>query len=279
MDRLVVPGHVVTAPDGTFWLQVMHVFPNEYPMEMALVPVERSPAPVQSAISAFQPLQAPPQPGIYYYPPMSDPGMELTQFINVPPMFVAPGQVGPPIYQGTGFPGVGYYQMPQPTVAPQYNHLGPEMTPNYYSDYNNNNGESLPIVEFSVTPPTIVEEADEALPPAAVDPGASRQGQQRHRHARQSRPRWSSFRKFCEFCKTNRETRAFFESHSLKEETGKVTCPVLRSYVCPLCKATGDDAHTLAHCPENKGERRVESFTEIKKMFAKNAAGKHRRRC
>lgn len=55
----------------------------------------------------------------------------------------------------------------------------------------------------------------------------------------------------CSFCKNNKEVREWFMSHQLKDSVGRVTCPVLRSYECPLCDATGDNAHTVGHCPLN----------------------------
>ena len=77
----------------------------------------------------------------------------------------------------------------------------------------------------------------------------------------------------CKFSHSNREAEAQYRSHQLKNISGLVTCPVLRSFVCPICKATGDFDHTQRYCPRKKDSQFPSgaSLTELKKK--KNAAG------
>ena len=58
-------------------------------------------------------------------------------------------------------------------------------------------------------------------------------------------------KKVCVFCKNNGELPSVYNSHVLKDADGKVTCPILRKYICPLCGTHGDTAHTISYCPQN----------------------------
>ncbi|XP_060072950.1 uncharacterized protein LOC132552778 [Ylistrum balloti] len=59
-------------------------------------------------------------------------------------------------------------------------------------------------------------------------------------------------KKVCVFCKNNGETSSVYTSHVLKDTEGKVSCPILRKYTCPLCGVNGDGAHTIKYCPKNE---------------------------
>lgn len=50
---------------------------------------------------------------------------------------------------------------------------------------------------------------------------------------------------FCVFCKNNQEDESFYLKHTLKDDEGRVTCPVLFHYTCPTCGATGMNSHTV----------------------------------
>ncbi|XP_070842781.1 nanos homolog 2-like [Chaetodon trifascialis] len=55
---------------------------------------------------------------------------------------------------------------------------------------------------------------------------------------------------FCRFCQQNGESARVYQSHSLKSDDGKVLCPILWKYTCPICEATGEHAHTRRYCPQ-----------------------------
>ncbi|XP_045536658.1 nanos homolog 3-like [Papilio machaon] len=56
----------------------------------------------------------------------------------------------------------------------------------------------------------------------------------------------------CVFCKNNGESTAWYRSHMIKDRKGRVVCPILRAFRCPICGASGSRAHTPKHCPVNK---------------------------
>lgn len=56
----------------------------------------------------------------------------------------------------------------------------------------------------------------------------------------------------CAFCRQNGEGKQFAHSHCLKDKDNIVRCPILRRHICSRCGGTGDDAHTLRHCPSGK---------------------------
>lgn len=55
----------------------------------------------------------------------------------------------------------------------------------------------------------------------------------------------------CRFCKNHPapESAEYAKTHVLRDEEGRITCPILREFVCTICNATGDSAHTYRYCP------------------------------
>uniref|UniRef100_A0ABM5ES03 Nanos homolog 2 n=1 Tax=Pogona vitticeps TaxID=103695 RepID=A0ABM5ES03_9SAUR len=76
----------------------------------------------------------------------------------------------------------------------------------------------------------------------------------------------------CNFCKHNGESKNVYTSHPLKRADGTVVCPILRNYVCPLCGATADKAHTLKYCPFNQRKQ------SLYRKCGRNSAGRKVRR-
>ncbi|XP_070540073.1 uncharacterized protein [Ptychodera flava] len=75
--------------------------------------------------------------------------------------------------------------------------------------------------------------------------GLNRRGKQNRKKAGQQ---------VCVFCRNNGESESVYATHALKDNEGKVTCPILRAYTCPICGANGENAHTIKYCPLGKGD-------------------------
>ncbi|XP_070492106.1 uncharacterized protein [Chironomus tepperi] len=54
----------------------------------------------------------------------------------------------------------------------------------------------------------------------------------------------------CVFCKNNGVDEILYRSHTVKDSKGRVLCPKLRAYQCPICGADGDQSHTVKYCPK-----------------------------
>nr|ACI90363.1 CNNOS1-like protein [Philodina roseola] len=71
----------------------------------------------------------------------------------------------------------------------------------------------------------------------------------------------------CVFCRNNGENELIYSSHSLKDSLGNVTCPILRAYQCPICGATGAQAHTIKYCQATGDDNNQHIPTPYEKMI------------
>lgn len=73
----------------------------------------------------------------------------------------------------------------------------------------------------------------------------------------------------CVFCRNNGEKEQIYTSHTLKDASNRVACPILRLYQCPICHASGDQAHTIKYCPyAEKDSNCIKLFKENGRMSA-----------
>lgn len=71
-------------------------------------------------------------------------------------------------------------------------------------------------------------------------------------------------KQWCIFCKNNKEPEEIYKSHVLKDSDGKTVCPILQKHVCPICSATGEQAHTITYCKEFKKNNRQKILQKAK---------------
>ncbi|KAJ9573853.1 hypothetical protein L9F63_008777 [Diploptera punctata] len=81
----------------------------------------------------------------------------------------------------------------------------------------------------------------------------------------------------CAFCKNNGEEERYYKGHTLKDSMGKITCPILKAYVCPICGANGEVAHTIKYCPQNTKADDVPTIVKLKSHLS--ASGQKRNKC
>lgn len=78
--------------------------------------------------------------------------------------------------------------------------------------------------------------------------------------------------KICVFCRNNGESEAVYTTHQLKDAQGRITCPVLYIYTCPICGASGEAAHTIKYCPLNPTDQKKKNPCKT----PRNSAGRRR---
>lgn len=75
----------------------------------------------------------------------------------------------------------------------------------------------------------------------------------------------------CVFCKNNGVDEILYKSHTVKDIKGRVLCPKLRAYQCPICGADGDQSHTVKYCPKKP----IVTMDDLKKLDASKKINGH----
>jgi protein nanos 1 len=57
---------------------------------------------------------------------------------------------------------------------------------------------------------------------------------------------------------------SYYKQHILKDSVGRIVCPILRAYTCPICNATGNTAHTIKYCPLNTNPEQIAPINTLK---------------
>ncbi|XP_016960583.1 protein nanos isoform X2 [Drosophila biarmipes] len=93
-------------------------------------------------------------------------------------------------------------------------------------------------------------------------------------HKRYNNNKPKEISRHCVFCENNNEPEAVVNSHTVRDNLNRVLCPKLRTYVCPICGASGDSAHTIKYCPKKpiitmEDAIKAESFRLAKSSYYK----------
>lgn len=155
---------------------------------------------------------------VYHYQYAYVPGyVQQPMYYQTPPT----SYYSPPVVPNAPNPNRFYYQPGTPTHPSQLEPVNLAQTMNHHAAQTTPQAPQTPT---NMEPPTIVQTPN-----------------------RQRVVIWN----YCQFCQNNREPEAFYKSHILRDQDGRVVCPVLRAYNCPICSnGGGDKAHTKSYCPQ-----------------------------
>lgn len=156
-----------------------------------------------------------------------------------------PGPLDKAIDDVTKRASVSPYQFnPSDVTSPTFSSQQRDPTPRTF-----NVSFTLPKAGQTSPKPSIEIQQNPSPPVSPVDSiGIDYQLSVQRQRAALNRDRYKKVR-FCVFCQSSKQPEHVYRTHVLKDPEGRVVCPYLRSYTCPLCGASGDDAHTMKYCP------------------------------